>query len=411
MVASTCGLVPVAPTAVAATSASAGATGASANAKIAVPAIQCGWIVNCRPKCLYSGCDSCLPTADPATTVPVSTPSSTTTTSSTTTSNAATGLATAVDTTSAIYQCAASTLSPAERYCRQKYNFGSGCQYDPTVDVCVVPATANTDYTTCVTVLTATTPPTPPTSPTCPGANNLCGGCFSNSACAVLSLDPAKTGNVVYTCMDADSANVKSAALLGVDPTIPNSVITVLPPVCAVANLAASGSVGGSVGASTSKASASVIQIGQTLSVEDVEKGFMWCITNTISSTANIRQCDVQILSAKTGATTDPAGSANVDFSATFQHSITCPAGVALTQQDLTGDVCTCMKNSMKQVTATDFNGLCTGAISTTQKRATQQTSSTLTTTTMNTHTDSGSSSSAFSAVASLMLIVTAIIF
>jgi len=134
----------------------------------------------------------------------------------------------------------------------------------------------------------------------------------------------------------------------------------------------------------------------------------MWCISNTISSTANIKQCDVQILSAKTGATTDPAGSANVDFSATFQHSITCPAGVALTQQDLTGDVCTCMKSAMKQVTATEFNGLCTGAISTAQKRATEQTSSTLATTTMNTH-DPGSSS-AFSAVANVILIVAAFV-
>jgi hypothetical protein len=209
--------------------------------------------------------------------------------------------------------------------------------------------------------------------------------------------------------MESATATVKAESVQRIDPAIPNTVIKIAPTFCTTANLEAGGAVGGSVGATGSKAAIAAVEISKTLSVEDVEKGFLWCVANSVPATSTVRKCDVQILAAKTGATTDAAGSTKADISATFEHSITCPTGVTISQQDLTGDICTCFKRSVKQVTSIEFNGLCTGVIKPTQKRAMQQSgSSTFGSTTLNTRT--ASESSAFSSIAQLFLIAMAIV-
>jgi len=265
----------------------------------------------------------------------------------------------------------------------------TGCNYDPTTLTCVTPLSTSTDVTDCVSQFTSPTPPLP--TGACPGANHPCSCPLSNSNCAILAVDAAKTGVPTYTCMNANDANAKQATIGDYDATIPVTVITSIPPICATP-LGAGGAVGGSVGASVGASTAS--SVGQSLSVPDVETSYMYCVINHLPSTSNLKNCITSIIAARPGAPTDPQASSN-DFSLTMDHYVSCPPGVVLTQSDLDGDACTCMRTALDGTTGSSFGGgMCTNTLSATKKRSLSQATASITTMTVNTNNGGNSTPS-----------------
>jgi len=229
----------------------------------------------------------------------------------------------------------------------------------------------------------------------CPGVNSPC-SCLKNSSCALLSVDPLQTGNVIYTCMNPEDASNKASAIQSFNPNVPASVITTLPPVCGTTGVSNGGIVGGAVGASTSTATTQSSTVGTGVSSDDLETYFMWCANNSLSSTANTRQCTIEIVAAATGKTTDPSANPTVDISLSVHHVISCPPGVTLTQTDYSVDICRCFHDAILATSTIDFKGVCTGTIVAStaagKKRATSG-SATQGTTTLNTNSGTSTTS------------------